>query len=157
MVLVSCHGRAELIGRMVERDFIVPTSWHAPCSQEPAMYCVALSKSYPAAIAAIKDDGVFIVNFLGADQKEAAQRLSSHHAEFDEPFRTARLTRENGASITGCPRAHEALGWAECELAQAIDTGDHVLFIGRIVHSELPRPQAKRLFHVEADTFTTTE
>jgi 3-hydroxy-9,10-secoandrosta-1,3,5(10)-triene-9,17-dione monooxygenase reductase component len=157
MVFVSCRGRAPLVGRVVERDFIVPTSWQTPASQEPAMYCVALSKSYPAALAAIKDEGTFIVNFLGIEHEEAAKALSQHHSEFDEPFRKANLTRENGATLTGCPKIHEALGWAECELRQQIDAGDHLLLIGRIVHSELPRSQAKRLFHVEGDKFTTTE
>jgi flavin reductase (DIM6/NTAB) family NADH-FMN oxidoreductase RutF len=142
---------------MVDRDFIVPTSWHTPASQEPPMYCVAISKSYPAALAAIKDDGVFIVNFLGVDHEDAAKQLSTHHAEFEEPFRQAGLTRDTGSAIKGCPKIHEAVGWAECEVAQMVDAGDHMLVLGRVVHSELPRPSAKRLFHVEGDEFTTTK
>jgi flavin reductase (DIM6/NTAB) family NADH-FMN oxidoreductase RutF len=156
MVLVSCRGRTIIVGRMAERDYVVPTTWHSPCCQEPAMYLVIIPKSQEQAIAVIRDEGRFIVNFLGKELEDAVVKLSSHEMAFDDPFKASGLTKAEGVMVP-CPRVMEAVGWAECELNRDVETDDHIIFIGRILHADLPHKEAKRLFHVEGDKFTTTQ
>ena len=155
MVFVSCKGRSMIVGRLEERDYIVTTTWHCPCSQEPAMYLVVIPKIHVEALAALRDEGRFVVNFMGIDEKEAAIALSDEHAIHEDSFAKAGLTRERCVNVD-VPRIGEAAGWAECELTKDIDIGDHVICVGRILHADLPHKDAKRLFHVEGTTFTTT-
>jgi flavin reductase (DIM6/NTAB) family NADH-FMN oxidoreductase RutF len=124
-------------------------------SREPPLYGVMLSKARKEALEAIIDEGVFVVNFIDQKQEKAAAVLSDHRTVFEDPFAAAGLHRARAAHVA-CSRLQEAVGWAECELFQQHDAGDHVLVIGRVIHTELPQPLAKRLFHVENDKFTTT-
>lgn len=156
MVFVTCRGRVNVVGTVQERDCIVATTWHAPCSQEPAMYLVVLPKVQEQAIAAIRDEGRFVANFMGIDAENAAVALSSPHIQHEDPFKFTGLTRMEAVMVP-CPRIGEAVGWAECELTHEHVSGDHVIFIGRILHADLPHRDAKRLFHVEGRKFTTTE
>jgi len=156
MVFVTCRGTITLVGREQEREFIIPTAWHSPMSQHPAMYGVVLPSFREHAITAIRSEGRFVVNFMAESAKKAAVLLSDHKTAFDEPFSTANLTRVEAQQVP-CPRIDEAVGWAECEVHQEIKVGDHILFVGRILHADLPDKKSKRLFHVQEDEFTTTE
>ena len=156
VVFVSCRGRASVLGRMAEKEFIIATAWHSPVSENPPLYLVAIPKHMDGAIAAIRGEARFIVNFVGLEEAEAATKLRDTRNTFEEPFKATGLTRAEGVTVP-CPRVKEAVGWAECELNSEMDVGDHLLFIGRVMHAELPQSTAERLFHVEGDKYTTTE
>ncbi|MEK6822602.1 MAG: flavin reductase family protein [Nanoarchaeota archaeon] len=156
MVFVSCRGRTTVFGRQAERDYIVTTTWHSPCAQNPAMYLIVIPTVQEGAIAAIRDEGRFVVNFMGVEFEDAAKALASPHLPHDDHFTAAGLTRAPSAMLD-CPRIMEAAGWAECALAKEIESGDHVIFIGQVLHADLPHRDAKRLFHVEGERFTTTK
>lgn len=154
VVFVSCRGRTNVMGRMAERDYLFATSRHMPLSESPPLYAIATEKGQPAA-QAIRDEGRFVVNFMGEDMARAATILRQHRTSFEDPFKAAGLGKADGVSVP-CPRVHEAAGWAECEVIAEHDAGESALFIGRVLHADLPRPGQKRLFHVEGENYTTT-
>lgn len=155
VVLVSCRGRVPVVGRTLERDYVIATMRHMPLSDHPALYAVAIPLTQQEALAAIDDEGAFVVNFIADDMANTALVLSDHTMTFDDAFQKAGITKTEAAQLP-LPRVKEAVGWAECELNQRIQTGDHVLLIGRVIHADLPQPAAKRLLHLQGDQFTTT-
>ncbi|WP_407699355.1 flavin reductase family protein [Streptomyces alkaliphilus] len=46
---------------------------------------------------------------------------------------------------TGAPLLHGALAVVECRTEQRVAAGDHTLFIGRVLHTDLPASEARPL------------
>ncbi|MBI4148109.1 flavin reductase family protein [Candidatus Woesearchaeota archaeon] len=153
-ILISCAGPATVLGKRVEdQEEIIPLDWHSPASHEPPLYAIFLSKQL-CATEIIRESQVFAVNFMAYLHKDKVLRAGLEHGEFTKKFESIGFTRQTCEKID-CPKIGEALGHLECEVQHEIDCGDHVLFLGKVVWSELHRKE-KRLFHVDADEFTTT-
>ena len=77
----------------------------------------------------IQGSGVFAVNFLSELQEFLAERFAGRaplvNARFDGVL--------HRFEITGAPILEGALAWLDCRLEQAIEAGDHTLFLGRVV------------------------
>jgi flavin reductase (DIM6/NTAB) family NADH-FMN oxidoreductase RutF len=104
-------------------------NWLTQVSFDPRMVIVAV-ESAARTLENIRASRVFSVNVIAeADtdliekfvepQKRAGNKLG------DVDFRT---------ESTGCPVLDRALSWFECEVAQEVVTGDHVLVIGIVVN-----------------------
>jgi len=63
---------------------------------------------------------------------------------------TSRWKEKEEAEIINCPGIKQALGYLECEVVDEIETGDHILFIGRVTKAEL-RKRGVKLFHISGD------
>ena len=45
----------------------------------------------------------------------------------------------------------------ECEVINEVEAGDHIIFIGKVLYSELKDESAERLFQKTGTDFTTTK
>jgi flavin reductase (DIM6/NTAB) family NADH-FMN oxidoreductase RutF len=79
----------------------------------------------------IQESKVFSVSVLAAGQSELSNRFASKK---DEDRRFEGLGCEDGS--TGCPRIPGALAWLDCRVVEAVDAGDHVVYIGEVVAAE---------------------
>lgn len=112
------------------KDNIITMDWHTPLSFAPMMYAIAVGKTR-FSCDLIKNSKVFVVNFISRDfEKEEAEKID-------------------------CPRIKQALGFLECKVVDELEVGDHVLFLGEVLNSNL-KSRDKRLFHLWGDNFTTT-
>jgi flavin reductase (DIM6/NTAB) family NADH-FMN oxidoreductase RutF len=99
-----------------------------PVSLDPLQVLVSLGRNGRLA-AMLRESGVFAVNILSADQEHVSRLFAS-------PERPA--AEEEFADIatyvaaTGAPIVEECLAAFDCTLAEAIDSGDHTLFIGEV-------------------------
>lgn len=151
-VLISCRGPAKILGVKEDINDIFPLDWHSPASHEPKSYLILVSKKAPA-LERIRSSKSFVVNFMPYDLKE---KIIACGKEFKkDEFKQVGLTEANSKKLIDCPRIKEAIAWLECEVMQEMDTGDHVLFIGKILYEELTR-DAKRPFHIDKELYTTT-
>jgi flavin reductase (DIM6/NTAB) family NADH-FMN oxidoreductase RutF len=115
----------------------------ASLSLRPPLVTVALDRR-SALLARIQQNGRFGVNVLGAGDDEIALRFASPvfaGTAFAGPVfaSTSAAGRFAGVPWTpahGLPRLDCAAAWAECELAQVVDGGDHLLLIGLVTHAE---------------------
>lgn len=109
-------------------------TWVTQVSFEPPLVAAAVqTNAYTHAL--ITAGASFSINILAGGQKPLA-------AKFTQPQRRAgdKLgPYEIGQAATGCPILREALAYVDCELVQAIPSGDHTLFIGRVVAAGLQR------------------
>lgn len=145
-ILVTC--------RYKYKDNIITMDWHTPLSFNPMMYAISVGKTRYS-LELIKNSKVFVVNFMSKDYEKEVLWCGRHSGRDFDKFSQTGLTKEE-ADKMDCPRIRQALGFLECKVIQSIEVGDHVLFIAKVVHAQLKK-QAKRLFHLHEDKFTTTE
>ena len=132
---------------------MLAVAWHMPVSKEPFLYAIAVNKqSYSKRL--IEESGVFAVNFVPFSWKDKVLFCGRHSGMHRDKFAESGLEKEECTSLH-CVRVKDALGYLECQLVQTIDAGDHVIFLGKVLHEEQLH-QEKRLYHVYEDEFTTT-
>lgn len=75
---------------------------------------------------AVEGSGAFCVNVLEAGQEEVARRFASLVSDKFEgiPWRTG---------VTGVPVLEGTLAHVECRVAQAVEAGTHIIYIGEVL------------------------
>jgi flavin reductase (DIM6/NTAB) family NADH-FMN oxidoreductase RutF len=81
----------------------------------------------------------YVINVLGADQAELAERFSRRS---DNPFEGVEYT----LSRTGLPILKGGTAWFECHNRSRYPEGDHVIFVGEVEDCAMTS-QASLLFH----------
>ena len=71
--------------------------------------------------------GVFCVNVLRLEQRELADRFSSH--DHEAPFENVAYR----SGKTGSPILEGALAYFDCELSEEHSAGTHTIFIGNVL------------------------
>jgi len=153
-ILVTCRARANVMGKAVEKDNAMTLDWHMPVSFKPQLYAIAVGKTRFSR-SMIQESSAFIVNFMPIGMKDKVLYCGRHSGEHTDKIKEAGLETHEAENIDGF-RIVGAIGYLECEVVQEIETGDHIIFIGKVVHAELVK-EGKRMFHVDMDEFTTTE
>ncbi|HLF54639.1 MAG TPA: flavin reductase family protein [Candidatus Nanoarchaeia archaeon] len=154
-VLITCRGKFEIVGKSEEKDDIVPLHWHSPVSDHPPMYSIFLNKNLMA-VQIIRNSGCFVINFIPFSLIDTVKTAMKTSGEYLDKCKTIGINEESCEKLVDCFRLKEALGWLECEVVEEKEYGDHIMFIGKVLFSQLDHDE-KRLFHVKGDEFTTTK
>lgn len=107
----------------------VTVSAMASVSADPPLILACVNRKSPA-VAAIRQNGVFCINALSAQQSELANSFAgrpSNGQPFD--FTTAHWTRITTAS----PVLVDAVANLDCVIHETVEAGSHTIFIGRVV------------------------
>jgi flavin reductase (DIM6/NTAB) family NADH-FMN oxidoreductase RutF len=152
-VLVTCREEVMIMGKKVHKDNVITLDWHTPLSFEPGMYAISIGKTRFSR-KLIEEGKAFCVNFMPPTQEDGVLYCGRHSGEHIDKFKEAGLTTAECDNID-CPRIKEAAAYLECETVQEIETGDHILFIGKVVGTKELK-KGKRIFHTEGNNFTTT-
>lgn len=155
VVMVTCRGKTEVLGKEQEAHDIVVTSWHSPASASPPVYSIFISVKQTLALDIIRKSGVFCVNFIPYQLHAAAAFSARHTGQHVDKFKETELTQSECDKID-CPRISEAVGHLECEMMEEKHMGDHIQLLGNVVFSDLKEPEIKRLFQKDENRFTTT-
>lgn len=142
VILVSSRSHADIMGKQELKESIIALSWHMPTSFKPELYSISIGKTR-FSHKLISDSKVFVVNFVPYELKKQALFCGTHSGSHMDKFKESGLTKEESQTID-CPRIKEAIAYHECEVIDQIDTGDHTIFIGKVVNSEL-KANKKRL------------
>jgi len=152
-IIVTCRSRATVMGKETEKDNAITLDWHMPVSFSPQLYSIAVGKSR-FSYKLITESKSFVVNFLSKDMAKTALDCGRKSGEHIDKMKEAGI-KTHEADNVDCSRIVGAVGYLECEVIQEVDVGDHIIFIGKVVHAELIN-EGKRLFHVDGNDFTTT-
>lgn len=149
VVLVT--SRAEVKDKfstnVYEKDNVLAVDWHMPVSMEPKMYAIAIGKNRFSANL-IKDSGFFCVNFISNDLTEVVKYVGTQSGEHIDKFaKTGLETIE--CNTLACFAIKDSVGFIECELVNQVDSGDHIIFIGKVVHTTV-NDEKKRCFHIKS-------
>ncbi|MCD6115143.1 flavin reductase family protein [bacterium] len=134
--------------RWQDTDDIITLAWHMPLSFNPMMYAISLGKKR-FSLELIRNSKVFVVNFVSKEFKEDVLFCGEVSGREVDKFKETRFEKEEAETIN-CSRIKQALGYLECEVVDEIETGDHILFIGKVKKAELKKHGA-RLFHISGD------
>lgn len=154
VVLITSRAEAEILGKRVTKDNVMTADWHSPLSFKPLLYGIVIGVARYS-LRLIKKSKVFCVNFVPYKMRKKAVECGSYSGEHLDKFAKFGLEKAECNRID-CPRLKGASAWLECEVVNELETGDHVLFVGKVVNSGV-REAGKRLYHITADKFTTTK
>ncbi|MBD3310099.1 hypothetical protein GF351_02680 [Candidatus Woesearchaeota archaeon] len=136
------------------KDDIITLDWHMPTSFKPLMYAISVGKTrYSRKL--IEQAKVFVVNFMPIHTEKEVLFCGRNPGEHVDKFKETGFHRVEGEKVD-CPRISEALAFLECEVVKEIETGDHIIFVGNVLHKDW-NDTGKRLFHTGKDDFTTTK
>ena len=91
---------------------------------------------YKYSLAAIRHSGEFVISFPSREMAEDALFFGSHSGREVDKLKE-RGTATEPASEVATVLLSDAVANFECEVASELETGDHVLIVGRIVASHV--------------------
>lgn len=107
--------------------------WNMKCSLDPPLYAVALSKQgYTHKL--IRQSREFVIAVPNQDLEKALKLFGSTHGDETDKFRETGIEIEKGKYVRS-PLIKNATINFECVLENEIESGDHIIFIGRILRS----------------------
>lgn len=101
----------------------------ATASLHPPRLTVAIRRDH-AASDLIRESGTFAINFLDRGQQDLSDRFAALIDEASRPFDGVEYTR--GVS-SGAPILRRALGFVECQVADTLESGDHLVILADIL------------------------
>lgn len=122
---------------------IMPVGWMMCCSFEPPMFAVAVGNSRYSRELLLRSPR-FVVAFAGENQADLVRRAGSSSGRTVNKFQEFRIPHEGGP-ITGCPLLTQAAFNLECEAVEHIETGDHTIFVARILAAYAPDAPIRKL------------
>lgn len=98
-------------------------------SLEPPLVLVCIEKSARCHDIFL-DSGRFVVNILGEDQEAVSERFAT---QLEDKFQGADFTVDED----GLPVLDGTIASVTCELNEAYEGGDHTIFVGKVVRTEV--------------------
>lgn len=131
-VLISVRASMEVLGKRELKDNIRVVGWHMPASVEPMEYAISVPTADNIR-RMISQAGNFVVNFMGYEQKSIVLSAENQDGLYVNLFEFLGLSKEDSALVES-PRIREAKIYLECEVSQELDSGDHTIFVGKVVN-----------------------
>ena len=142
VILVTSREEMDILGKKQVKDNIITLAWHMPVSFNPNLYAIAVGKTrFSCEI--IKKSKAFVVNFVSDKLKKEVLFCGTKSGMHTDKFSETGFGKEESKSVD-CPRIEEALGYIECEVVNEVDAGDHIIFVGKVLNSEVKKAD-KRL------------
>jgi flavin reductase (DIM6/NTAB) family NADH-FMN oxidoreductase RutF len=86
------------------------------------------------------DTDGYCVNVLAGDQQHLGEHFA-RMAEHGEPF----VDEPTRVEATGAPVFEDALAYLDCSVFDAVEAGDHTIYVGEVEAAGTPRPDAPAL------------
>ena len=131
-VLISVRAFMEVLGKREIKDNIHVVGWHMPASVEPMEYAISVPTSDNIR-RMISQAGNFVINFMGYGQKSIVLSAENQDGLYVNMFEFLGLSKEDSARVES-PRIREAKIFLECEVSQELDSGDHTIFVGKVLN-----------------------
>jgi len=107
--------------------------WFMKCSSSPPMLAVTLSKSgYTHRL--IKESKEFVIAVPNKELEKELLYFGETHGDEVDKFKETGIEIEKSKFVK-CPLIKNATINFECKLEKEVDTGDHIIFIGRVLTS----------------------
>lgn len=107
--------------------------WSTICSSDPKMMAICLWKEgYTHKL--IQDTREFVVAIPNKGLEEVVRVFGENHGDKVDKFKLSKV-RTSEAKFVKVPLLSDATMNFECKLEKEVDSGDHILFIGKVVTS----------------------
>ena len=125
-VLVSCIGKTS-------KPNITTLAWAMPTSINPPLLAISLAPTRHSH-ALIEESGEFIVNIPTLEILQAVYACGSLTGRSFDKFKKTNLTPMPAKKVKA-PAIRECIGHLECQVDSKFTTGDHTIFIGKIIEA----------------------
>jgi len=123
-VLVSCVGKAG-------KPNVTTLAWAMPTSNDPPLVAISVSpKRHSHTL--IEESQEFIINIPTLELLQSGYACGSLSGRNFEKFKKAGLTPMPAKKVKA-PAIRECIAHIECTVDSQITTGDHTVFVGKIV------------------------
>ena len=113
-------------------------------SLEPMLLLVCIAKK-ASSHKVLKDVGLFSVNFLSENQKDASQFFASSSDEQKNLMSDFKYT----IGQNGSPILLDTIGWTECIVVDWFSGGDHSIVLGEVTNFSLESESLKPLVYYQ--------
>jgi flavin reductase (DIM6/NTAB) family NADH-FMN oxidoreductase RutF len=154
-VLVTCQGKTG-------RPNIITLAWAMPTSINPPLVAISISpKRYSHVL--INETKEFIVNIPTINILKQTLTCGRTSGKNHDKFKENGLTPQPPQRVK-TPAIRECVAHLECQLQSQHETGDHTIFIGKVVAAyvnkdaftkEYDLKKAKMIFHLGGNDFAT--
>ncbi len=129
IVLITSFGRYN----GTEKDNISTIAWSMPTSFAPELIAISMNNA-SLTCELIEETGEFVVNIPSFDMKDKVLLCGTKTGVDIDKFKEAGFTPISAEKVA--PKLiKECLANIECSVVDSIKTGDHTLFIGKIIGS----------------------
>jgi len=125
-VLVSCVGKAA-------KPNITTCAWAMPTSINPPLVAISLALTRHSHLL-IEESGEFIVNIPTMEILQAVYACGSLTGRSFDKFKKTNLTPMPAKKVKA-PAIRECIAHLECSVETKCATGDHTIFVGRILEA----------------------
>ncbi len=152
-VLVSCVGKAG-------KPNITTIAWAMPTSINPPLVAISLAPTRHSHML-IVESGEFVVNIPTLEILQAVYACGSLTGRSFDKFKKTNLTPMPAKKVKA-PAIRECVGHLECTVEDKFTTGDHTVFIGKIVEAYADMgvfaegydlKKARMLYHLGGNNF----
>jgi flavin reductase (DIM6/NTAB) family NADH-FMN oxidoreductase RutF len=141
---------------------IVTLAWSMPTSFDPPLVAISVApQRYSHKL--IEKTGEFVVNVPTIEIARETLFCGRVSGRSHDKFKEAPLTALPAKRVKA-PLIKECIAHLECKLVQRMTTGDHTIFIGKVLaawvnegafDNKFNPSKAKLLYHLGGDNFTT--
>ena len=111
--------------------------WNMKCSSEPPLFAVALSKKgYTHKL--IRQSKEFVIAVPNKKLEKEVEFFGTRHGDKVDKFKETKIETAK-AKFVKSPLIKKATINFECKLEKEVDSGDHIIFIGRILTAYLDK------------------
>ncbi|MGD0643518.1 MAG: flavin reductase family protein [Candidatus Bathyarchaeia archaeon] len=152
-VLVSCMGKAA-------KPNVTTLAWAMPTSIDPPLLAISLSpKRHSHTL--IEESGEFVVNIPTLELLQAVYACGSLTGRSFDKFKKTNLTPMPAKKVKA-PAIRECIANLECKVESQFTTGDHTVFIGKILEAyadmgvfteSYDLKKARMLYHAGGNNF----
>ncbi len=135
------YGVYVVISKASDRVNGLTVAWASQVSLKPPMVAVAVDKRWYSHELLSRGEH-FTVNVLADDQVPLGKHFGSSSGRTTDKLE--RVMWEPGAN--GVPNLAGCSAWIECRKIDTVSTGDHTLFIGEVVASELNEAKTGQVY-----------
>ena len=157
-VLVSCIGKAN-------KANVTTVAWAMPTSINPPLLAISLAPTRHTHTL-IEESGEFIVNIPTLEILQAVYACGSLSGRSFDKFKKANLSQMPAKKVKA-PAIRECIAHVECEVVGQFTTGDHKIFVGKILEAYADLgifneqgydfKRARMLYHAGGNNFVLLE
>jgi flavin reductase (DIM6/NTAB) family NADH-FMN oxidoreductase RutF len=124
----------------------VTLGWTMIVSGDPPMMAISVYKGHYS-IKTIRHSKCFTIAFPSSDMADATLFFGSHSGRDTDKFAEFKCKTEPAKMIDSVLLG-DAVANFECKLVKQVPTGDHIIFVGRVVCSHTNTKSKKRLYTI---------
>jgi flavin reductase (DIM6/NTAB) family NADH-FMN oxidoreductase RutF len=118
----------------------------ASVSLDPPLVLICIDHGTETHERLSSDTEGYCVNVLADDQQHLGEHFA-RMAEHGDPF----VDESTRTAATGAPAFEDALAYLDCSLHDAVEAGDHTIYVGEVESAEAFRPDAPALTYFRGE------